>query len=459
MNGKKAPGHDGIQLMLLQKAIGPLLPILAFLFNSCLLTKYFPKTWKRGALLLLRKLGVGVPPPKCYRPIILLPTMGKVLERLLLNRLHVLSQRHDWFHPNQFGFRPQKSSEQAVCSLVDKIETSSNNHRFAAAVFLDISGAYDNASHPVILNFLISCGCPPEFIHLIASYLNERTVNFTYGDHSFTRLLNKSCPQGGVLSPFLWNCIIATLFRLVFPSTVHIQAYADDIVLYCDASTLSRLQHRLSAALSLLNHWADNNKLTFNATKTKLVVFSRCHVAPALELSLANHVIEQVAVYKYLGVLLDRKLLFNHHLEHIYTKAIKRLFLLQRCASVSWGMSTRSVDIIYRAVLLPTIMYAAAAWAPLSLKRYAQIKLRRITRLAALLRHRAYRTSSTAALEVIAGYVPIPFCIQEQALLYFFKFDFIHPKVRHLLLIIIIWLKYVSAHYISLTATSAFPGY
>ena len=434
MNGTKAPGHDGIQLVLLQKGIGALLPILTFLFNSCLAAKYFPTTWKRGTLTLLRKPGATVPPPKCYRPIILLPTMGKVLERLLLNRLHAQSQQFNWFHSQQYGFRPHMSSEQAVCTLVKQIEAAFGAQRLAAALFLDISGAYDNASHPIILNFLISRGCPREFVHLIASYLSDRSVYFTYGGHSYTRYLNKSCPQGGVLSPFLWNCLLDSILRALFPSSVKIQAYADDIVVFCDASKVSSLERRLSKSLSILHSWSITRKLTFNAAKTKLVVFTRSHIAPQLELSLSNQPIEQVSVFKYLGTFLDRKLLFNHHLEHIYSKAIKRIFLLQRCASVSWGLSSRAVDVLYRMVIVPTVLYAAPAWASLSLKRTAQIKLRRITRLAALLRHRAYHTSSTAALEVLAGYVPLPLCIQERALIYFYKYDFIHPKLRHLLL-------------------------
>ena len=123
MNGWKAPGHDGLHLLLLQKGVGHLLPALTFLYNSCLLHNYFPSSWKRGSLVILRKPGATVPPPKCYRPIILLPTLGKVLERLLLMRLNLLSSQNSWFHEAQYGFRPGRSAEQAICSLVDHLTT------------------------------------------------------------------------------------------------------------------------------------------------------------------------------------------------------------------------------------------------------------------------------------------------------------------------------------------------
>jgi hypothetical protein len=85
------------------------------LYNGRLRRGVFPKRWKRAKLISITKPGKG----NCeditkFRPISLLNTGGKVLEKVLINRInhHVFS--HDFMNTNQYGFTSQRSTIDAA---------------------------------------------------------------------------------------------------------------------------------------------------------------------------------------------------------------------------------------------------------------------------------------------------------------------------------------------------------
>ena len=83
-----APGRDGISLMLFRKCLFMLLPWLVQLFSACLQCGYHPREWRTARVLALRKLGKDdYSVPRSYRPIGLLPALGKIMETLVSRRL------------------------------------------------------------------------------------------------------------------------------------------------------------------------------------------------------------------------------------------------------------------------------------------------------------------------------------------------------------------------------------
>jgi hypothetical protein len=114
MGNKKATGEDGIPNEV-WKCIGAILPrYLTAIYNGCL-REVFPKRWKKARIIPIVKPGKeGSDEVSKYRPISLLNSGGKVLEKLLINRInhHVYSRGH--MNENQFGFRPQKNTVDAA---------------------------------------------------------------------------------------------------------------------------------------------------------------------------------------------------------------------------------------------------------------------------------------------------------------------------------------------------------
>ena len=96
---------------------------------------------------------------KNYRPISLLPTISKVIEKIIFTQLSTYFNENKLIFDNQYGFRPKHSTEYAALELVDRI------------IFLDLSKAID---HTILLAKLRYFGIHDTALLLLKSNLNNR---------------------------------------------------------------------------------------------------------------------------------------------------------------------------------------------------------------------------------------------------------------------------------------------
>ena len=113
---------------------------------------------------------------KSYRPVTLLPVLGKIAERIIAGRLTTFLEGLNFYGESQFGFRSGKSTTGAILSVQRHVNASV--HRYVLGIFLDISGAFDNAWWPFLLDQLQQINCPGYILRLITSYLAEREKSY-----------------------------------------------------------------------------------------------------------------------------------------------------------------------------------------------------------------------------------------------------------------------------------------
>jgi hypothetical protein len=78
---------------------------LTHLFNHCNRLSQFPNPWKEPKVITLPKPGKDPKFPQNLRPISLLPTTGKLLEKVILKLLQKFTEEKGLFNASQFGFR------------------------------------------------------------------------------------------------------------------------------------------------------------------------------------------------------------------------------------------------------------------------------------------------------------------------------------------------------------------
>ena len=174
-----------------------------------------------------------------------------------------------------------------------------------------------------------------------------------------------------------------------------------------ECSTTSGLADITNTVLNLLHTWGCQNKLEFNPQKTTAMLVTK-HRKFDLPLIYMNKVaIKLVDNFKYLGVILDKKLTFRPHFSYLETKSSKLLTGLSMAVRPTWGLNTQIMTTIYHGAVVPLLLYCVTAFTDILHYKWARLKLSQIQRGFLLRIIRAFRTISTEAALIIAGIEPL----------------------------------------------------
>ncbi|GBN05289.1 Putative protein in type-1 retrotransposable element R1DM [Araneus ventricosus] len=227
-------GIDNLLIKIIHKRFNNIFPTL---FNRCLHLSCFPYSLKIVNIILFQKGGKDQRLASSYRPISLLPKIGKVLEKLMTQRLTYHLESTNSLNDRQHGFREGKSVDTAIHELLSKIQTARRDGKHVLVLSIDIKGAFDNLQHRAILKSLDASACPVNINRLFHSLLQNRKVTLLTPHGRTTKDQKQGCPQGSCSGPALWNLVANEIFNQVWPDNVHIQAFADDFVLVIEADT------------------------------------------------------------------------------------------------------------------------------------------------------------------------------------------------------------------------------
>ncbi|XP_052748288.1 uncharacterized protein LOC128200104 [Galleria mellonella] len=422
MKAKKAPGIDGFTADICRKAYDSDPDTLLAIYNQCLLFSYFPEVWKKAFIRIIPKPGKSeYNHPKAFRPIGLLPLLGKILEKMVAKRLQWDLITNSSLHTNQYGFIPQRSTEDALTDALSLIEEALTNKRMAVMVSLDIQGAFDSAWWPAIVTQLEEKNIDTDILHLIASYLSDRKIVLSYSGSILTRTTNRGCIQGSICGPTLWNVQLDQVLESTQYPHVRIQAFADDILLIAQGDTGEEIEGNLNSALTKLVAWGKKLKLQFAPQKTQAVLFTRKIKYNTPKLVMDGIHIRLQKELKVLGLTIDQNLNFRKHLSNVTKKALNIYKSVSRMARAQWGLNSDILKLIYRTVVEPTILYAASCWAQTTNKRSTCSLLDRVTRLFAIKIIKGHRTTSFTASVTLAGILPLKYRAIELAELYQIK--------------------------------------
>jgi hypothetical protein len=117
--------------------------LLTYIFNGIIRTSYWPKQFKVSQIITIVKSGKDPTEVASYRPISLLSVLSKVFEKLILRRINKDLRPDEWIPHHQFGFRQGHSTIQQIHRVTNIINKALEDRKYCAAVFLDVSQAFD----------------------------------------------------------------------------------------------------------------------------------------------------------------------------------------------------------------------------------------------------------------------------------------------------------------------------
>ena len=367
LDDKKSSGYDKISAKVLKIAAKYHISFITNIINLSISSGTFPTSLKIAQVVPIHKSG-NTNDISNFRPISLLPIFSKVLEKIVHIRLYNYLKVYNIISDNQYGFLPGLSTESALSEFTKFTYCSMNNNNKTAAIFLDISKAFDSVDHDILLNKLSSIGIRGLGLNWFTSYLKNRK-QFVKLDNYNSKLLNikTGVPQGSILGPLLFLLYINDFCKL----TLHgkIITYADDTVILYSCTNLQNLQNSMNEDLLVIKNWFNANKLSININKTKFINFSI--YGPSELISLHYHQItcnmynckcpplQQVSTIKYLGLNVDFNLKWKSHVAYLINKL---RYVLYKFYYIKKIVNNRFLLQLYYSWVNSIISYGIIVW-------------------------------------------------------------------------------------------------
>ena len=362
LKSKNSSGHDGISNKVLKGITNSIKEPLNIIFNKSMEEGVFPTEMKKADTVPLYK-SKAKDEKNNYRPISLLLTMSKILEKVVYKRTYKFLTKFEQIYTSQYGFREGHSCQDAIAELVGTIARNTDEGLYTIGVFLDLSKAFDTLEHEVLYEKLEIYGVRGIALNWFKSYLSNRKLRVKcmvssshkqeYSDYEEVKY---GTPQGSCLGPLLFLIFSNDLHRhLEFCNNLQ---FADDTTIYKGHRNLRFLTWCIEQDLSNVNDWFKANKLTLNVDKSVHMVFGKKNNIET-KIRLRNTELPRVEVVKFLGMWVDEDLNWNEHISKLKMRIRRNLNLLQTGSNL---LDPHTKKILYYAQIYSHLSYGLIIW-------------------------------------------------------------------------------------------------
>lgn len=422
LKNKKAPGLDGIPVEALKQVAQSCPQLLLNMYNSCLREGVFPKRWKMQRLVLLSKNKGQPDSPSAYRPLCMLDTAGKLLEKLLQPRLLAAIERRGDLSPKQYGFRKGRSTLGAIGEVVRAAKSVDQRNHYSREIVLlatlDVRNAFNSVRWTDILTALERKYRIPEYLLLIVrDYLRDRELIYQTTEGPKRRSITAGAAQGSILGPDLWNISYDDILCMEMPENSFLVGYADDVAAVITARDTESAQRTLNQVMRKTMSWMEDHGLALATEKTEVVLLTKKRIPTIVDFRIDTEIITSKCVVKYLGIRIDTKLSFWEQIRSAAERASKVTASLTKLMA-NIGGPTASKRKLLMTTTHAVLLYGSEIWAEALKQEKYRKQMAAVQRRGALRITSAYRTVSEPAVLVIAGVTPIDLLAAQRKYVY-----------------------------------------
>ena len=402
----KAMGEDQVANELITNITDNKKEQLLTIINNYWQTGEFPPEAKQALVIPLLKDQKDPALAKSYRPITLLSCLGKVYETLVYKRLTWHIEKENLLPDHLMGFRPERSTTEAMLILEDRINQALNNKKYLIATFVDIAGAFDAVDHSILIRKCMEIGLKGKILKFIKNYLSERSYRVIVGkDISEKAIMTNGVPQGSPLSPTLFNIMMADYGGA---GNSEVITWADDIINLTSGDDFEELVETTQEELDHLKQWSDNSDfiIATEAGKTCYSIYTRRKIPFQPNFKIGNNEIPHTKYKKYLGLTWDSpRLTWTEHIKTLIEECKKRIDIMKRISNSKFGASRKTLQKFYETYIYSKLNYGLPIYAATNKTNLK--KLEALQNTAIRISTGAFKSTPIISLNAEAGAVPI----------------------------------------------------
>ena len=303
MSNSVSFGHDQLDAVTMKLVLPQILIPLNHLINTSLQNSKVAMKWKLAKVLpLLKSKDSNRLDPANYRPISLLSTTAKIVERAAQVQLLKHFEESQLLNNSSHAYRQRLSTTTTIQQICDLIYQGADNKEISELMTVDQSAAFDTLSHSTLIGKLRLYGLGQGALDWISDFLHNRSQYVKIGGaSSIWKTLVCGVPQGSVLGPLLYsiyvndmteavrdnNCVNIAhenndeLFGTPCNTCGELILYADDATYHVANTQRQDNQRKLSSNILNIQQYLNNNDLSMNIGKTTvlecMVRQRKCH--------------------------------------------------------------------------------------------------------------------------------------------------------------------------------------
>jgi len=403
--------------------------------DACINLRHWPRYFKVSTTVVIPKPNKSsYDNPKAFHPIVLLNTLGKLIEKLIAEQLQFTAASNNFIHPSQLGSLKFKSTADAGIALTHIVRSGWAKGKATSSLAFDISQFFPSLNHRFLVLILEKAGLDPKVVSFFSNYLTQRSTKYLWNNFLSPPFeVNVGVGQGSALSPILSSLYLSPLLFILenrlknLNIPISILSFVDDGLFIVQDKSFHISNSHLFCSYNILSRLLDSFGLIIEHSKTEIFHFSRSQGVfnpPPLDLSpLREPTLRPKDSWRYLGFIFDRKLSFHKYIDHYANKAISTVKCMKLLGNSSRGINPLQKHLLYRCCALPIALYGFQLWfynrAPMS---YHMKALNKMQRRAAIWILGAFKTSPFEGIEALAGLIPVKSHLQKIA-----KRSQIHP--------------------------------
>ena len=387
MSVGKAPGPDAIPAEVFQSGGPSLITKLTELFQSVWESEILPQDFKDATIVHIYKRKGNKRSCDNHRGISLLSIAGKILARVLLNRLlEHLEQGH--LPESQCGFRAGRGTIDMVFAARQLQEKSIEQQQDLYMTFVDLTKAFDTVSREGLWKIMSKFGCPYKFVKIVRQFHEGMMARvLDDGGVSDAFPVTNGVKQGCVLAPTLFSLMFSAMlmdaFREETPgipiryrsdgklfnarrlkavtkvkeTVIRDLLFADDCAL--NATNEGEMQQEMDSFSSA----CDNFGLTISTKKTEVLhqpAPGNVYLEP--NITVKGQRLQAVEHFTYLGSTLSRSANIDAEVNNRISKASSAFGRLRKTVWERRGIRQSTKVQVYKAVVLSTLLYGCETW-------------------------------------------------------------------------------------------------